>query len=195
VYEPLAAQQRVSARRSDAWAVQNEMLLRVATAYLELVSAEAKLEVLRKGELDVAEVVRLTRVYAQKGQGRQGDADRAAARGQLVRQEVRRGEAEVAIASARLSGLLCLDPSVRLRTPGGAVLPFRLISEDADTEPLIAGALLARPEVFARAAEVTEAQVRVRQEKIRPLVPLVSVGYSGAFSVAAATSWIRSSGR
>lgn len=58
-------------------------------------------------------------------------------------------------------------------------MPFRLITEDAETEPLVAGALLARPEVFARSAEVTEAQVRVRQEKIRPLVPLVSVGYSG----------------
>lgn len=74
VYEPLAARQRVSARRSDAWAVQNDILLRVATAYLELMGAEARLEVLRKGEADVAEVVRLTRVYAEKGQGRQGDA-------------------------------------------------------------------------------------------------------------------------
>src|SRR6185295_1313030 len=50
---------------------------------------------------------------------------------------------------------------------------------DADTELLVAGALRARPEIFARSAEVAEAQIRVRQEQIRPLVPTVSVGYSG----------------
>jgi outer membrane protein TolC len=179
VYEPLAARQRVAARRSDAWAVQNDILLRVATAYLELIGSEARLEILQQAEVDAAEVVRVTRVFAEKGQGRQGDADRTAARADLVRQQVRRAEEDVAVASARLCQLLSLDPSVRLRSPGGVVLPFRLIPEDADTEPLVTEALRVRPEVFARSAEVAEAQIRIRQEKVRPLVPLVSVGYSG----------------
>jgi outer membrane protein TolC len=178
-FEPLAARRRVSARQSDAHAVQNDILLRVATGYLELVGAEARREVLIRGEAEVAEVVRLTRVFAEKGQGRQGDADRTATRADLVRRAERGAEEDVAVASARLCQLLSLDPSVRLRGPGGAVLPFRLIDEDADAEPLVAAALRARPEVAARAAEVSEAQVRVRQEKVRPLLPLVSVGYSG----------------
>ena len=179
VYEPLAARQRVAARRSDAQAVHNDILLGVATAYLELVGAEARLAVLRQGEVDVSEVVRLTRVYAEKGQGRQGDADRAASHADLIRQEIHRVEEDVAVASAELGRLLSLDPSVRLRSPGGAVLPFRLIPEDSDTEPLVTEALRTRPEVFARSAEIQEAQVRVRQERVRPWVPLVSVGYSG----------------
>jgi outer membrane protein TolC len=179
VYEPLAARQRVAARRSDAQAVHNDVLLRVAAAYLELVGAEARLAVLRQGEADVSEVTRLTRVYAEKGQGRQGDADRAASHADLVRREIHRAGEDVAVASAELGRLLSLDPSVRLRTPGGAVLPFRLVPETSEPEPLVAEALRTRPEVFARSAEVQEAQARVRQERVRPWVPLVSVGYSG----------------
>ena len=181
-FEPLAARQRVSARRSDARAVENDILLQVATAYLELTGAEARLGVLQKAREDAAEVVRLTRVFAEKGAGRQADADRASVRADLIRREELAVEGDVAVASAHLCRLLSLDPSVRLRSPGGQVVPFRLIPEDADTEGLVAGALHARPEVSARTAEVTEAQYRVRQEKVRPFLPLVSVGYSaGAF--------------
>jgi outer membrane protein TolC len=178
-YEPLAAAQRVSARQSDAQAVNNDILLRVAAAYLELIGAEARLDVLKAGEADAAEIARLTRVYAEKGQGRQGDADRAAAHAQLVAKEIRRAEEEVAVASARLCQLLNLDPSVRLRTPGGAVQTFRLVPETADAEGLLADALRNRPEVFARSADALQAQIRVRQEKARPLVPTLSVGFSG----------------
>ena len=58
-YEPLAARQRVTVRRSEALAVQNETLLAVASAYLELVGAEARLDILRQGETDLAELARL----------------------------------------------------------------------------------------------------------------------------------------
>src|SRR6185312_11754024 len=39
VYEPLSARQQVVVRRSNAQAVQNNMLGRVATAYMELIGA------------------------------------------------------------------------------------------------------------------------------------------------------------
>ena len=181
VYEPLAAQQRVTARRSDAQAVQNATLLEVATAYLELIGAESRLGVLRQGEVDLAEIVRLTRVYAEKGQGRVGDANRAAAHANLLRQEVRRAEEDVAVASARLCQLLNVDPTIRFRTPGGAVAPLRLIPEESNTELLVTTAVQNRPEVVSRSAEIREAQVRARQERVRPWMPLLSVGYSGAW--------------
>jgi outer membrane protein TolC len=179
VYEPLAARQRVSARRSDAQAVQNHTLLEVSVAYLDLVEAEARLEILRQGETDVDEVVRVTKSFADRGQGRQGDADRTAARAELLRQELRQAEGEVAVTSARLCELLNLDPSMRLRTPGGAILPVRLIPEDTNLEMLVTEGVRNRPELVARSAEILEAQLRVRQEQVRPWVPLVSVGYSG----------------
>ncbi|WP_439629557.1 TolC family protein [Gemmata sp.] len=182
-YEPLAAKQRVAVRTSEAAAVQNNTLLRVAASYLALVGAEARIDVLRRGERDFAEIARLTRVHAKAGQGREADANRAESHVELVRREVARAEEDVAVASAQLCGLLNLDPATRLRTPGGAVQPFRLVPEDSDAEVLIATALRSRPEVFARSAEIAEAQVRGRQESVRPWLPTVSVGYSyGQFS-------------
>lgn len=177
-YEPLAARQRVTARRADAHAVRNDTLLQVSVAYLELVGAEARLEARRAGEADLTELARLTAAYAKAGQGRQADASRAAATLDLLRREVFEDEERVAVASARLCRLLSLDPSVRLRSPGGAVEPVRLVSEEAGADELIAAALQARPEVAARAAEVAEAQARVKQERVRPWLPTVSVGFS-----------------
>jgi outer membrane protein TolC len=178
VYEPLATRQQVASRQSEARSVQNDILLEVAIGYLELVGAEARLEVLRRGETDLAELVRLTAVHAEKGQGLHSDANRAAANADLLLRQIREAEEERAVASARLCRLLSLDPSVRLRSPGGAVESLRLIPEDSDLERLVAEAVRSRPEVGARSAAIQEAQVRVRQERVRPLVPILSVGVS-----------------
>lgn len=179
VFEPLAARQQVVIQRSNAQAVQNDILMRVAVSYLNLVGAEAQLEVLRQAEVDVGELVRLTQIYAQKGQGRQGDADRAASRALLVAQQLHQAEEQVAVASARLCQLLNLDPSIHLRTPGGPVLPVPIISEESDLEALVGEGARNRPELYARAAAIQQARFRVQQERIRPFLPLVSVGFSG----------------
>jgi len=62
----------VSVRSADAQAVQNAILRDVATAYLELVGAEARLDVLRRAEADVSEIVRSTAAFAKAGQGAHG---------------------------------------------------------------------------------------------------------------------------
>jgi outer membrane protein TolC len=178
VYEPVAARQRVSARGSDAQAVQNAVLLNVATAYLTLVGAEARQDILKQAEADVNEIVRITTAFAGAGEGRPADANRATANAELVREEIRTTDGEVVAASARLSQLITLDPAVAFHTPGGPVEPFRLIAEDADTEALVAVAVRSRPEIFSRSAEIQEAQTRVRQERVRPCLPLIAVGYS-----------------
>jgi outer membrane protein TolC len=162
--------------------VLNAVLRDVAVAYLQLVGAEARAEVLRQAETDVGEVVRVTRAFADEGQGRQSDADRAAANAELLHRQMLEAEEERSAAHARLCRLLGLDPSVRLVTPATAIEPVRLLPEDADAEALTAEAAQRRPEVAAQVAEVQQARTRVRQERARPWLPVVSVGYSrGAF--------------
>lgn len=180
VYEPVVARQRVAGRRSDAQAVQNAVLLDVSTAYLELVGAEARLSILRQAESDVAEIVRVTAAFAKAGEGAPADANRAAANADLVRGELRETEGARAAASARLARLLSFDTSTQFRTPGGSVEPFRLVAEDSDLESLLAVALRTRPELLAGSAAIQEAQARVRQERARPWLPLLTVGYSAA---------------
>lgn len=181
VYARLAAAQRVTARGGDAAATQNAVLLDVATAYLELAGAEARLAVLKRGEEEVGEVVRRTADFARAGQGRRADAERAAANAELVRRDIFRAEEEVAVAAARLARLLNLDPALGLRTPVGEIRLLELVPGD-DLEALEALALAARPEMVARSATLLEARTRGRAERVRPWVPTVSVGFSsGAF--------------
>lgn len=178
-YEPLAARQRVTARRSDATAVQNNILLDVATAYIDLIGTEERVRLLKQGGADLGEVVRLTAAYAKAGQGRSADANRAAAHFQLLAKETQVAEEERAVAVARLARLVNLDPSVRLRTPAGGIPTFRLIPPDVGVESLLETALRSRPELLARSADVGAARVRRRQEAVRPFLPIVSVGFSG----------------
>jgi outer membrane protein TolC len=177
-YEPLAAQQRVQARQLDAAAVQNAVLLDVTTAYLTLVGAEAQQSVFRDGQTQLQEVSRVTDIYAKAGQGRQGEAQRVIANVENLNRTLSQAEEDIAVASARLNRLLSLERVARLKTPGGPIEAIRLIPEDTDLEVLVAAAVRSRPELLARSASVQEAQVRVRQEQVRPWVPTLSVGYS-----------------
>ncbi len=181
-FEPLAARQRVAVRVSEEQAVQNQVLLDVATRYLELLGAFARVEALRASEVELAEVFRLTAAYAKTGQGRAGDANRAAVYADLFHRRTQQAEGEEAAASARLAELLSLDPATRLHPPPGAVRPVRLVDEEAELPALIDSALRNRPEIPAGLAAVAEAGTRVRQERVRPWLPTLSIGFSaGAF--------------
>ncbi|MCC6417285.1 MAG: TolC family protein [Gemmataceae bacterium] len=180
LYEPLVARQRVAVVQADAQAVRNATLLEVAATYLALAGAEARLNVLRQAAADVAEVVRVTTAFAKTGQGNLADARRATANGELIQRQVREAEGMVAAASARLARLLTLDPSSRLRTPGGFIQPFRLVAEDTDLESLVSAAVQSRPDLSARATAIEGARLQVGQEWTRPWIPLLSVGYSAS---------------
>ena len=113
VYEPLAARQRVRMRTFDAQVVENAVLLSVATAYLELAGAESRLELLRRAESDVREIVRITTAFAETGQGTQADRNRSAANAELVRSQIPEAEGEIASASAE-----CRSCSTSIHRPG-----------------------------------------------------------------------------
>lgn len=178
IYAPMAASQDLLSRRYDSAATRNNVLLEVATAYLALLGAEGRLAVIRQSEADFQEVVRLTDAYARAGQGRQGDADRARTDALRLHIQEQAAEEEVAVASANLSRLLHLDPSKRLFITNGPIQVVQLVDPHLDLEGLVQVALHNRPEVGARTAAIAAARVRYRQERARPLLPLLMVGYS-----------------
>ncbi|MBY0525273.1 MAG: TolC family protein [Gemmataceae bacterium] len=182
LYQPAAARHMVQAQRFDAAATRNTILLEVATRYLDLVSAEARLAALRQSEAEAAEVVRLTANFTKVGQGRASDEDRARSDALLLHTQVQGVEEEVAVAAANLARFLSLDPSVRLLALDRLPPMIRLVDPCEDIETLIAIALRNRPEMGAAAASIAVAEVNRRQEKARPLLPFLSVGYSaGSF--------------
>lgn len=180
IFEPLAARRQVLERRHDVDAVGNEILRDVALRYVDLSQAIAEREAQRRSERETFAVVRLTRDYAEAGEGRPSDLERARTDRRLRRVEVLRAEEAIGVASARLSELLNLDPSIRLMPIGPLGNPIELAPVDLPTEDLVREALARRPEMSARAARIDQAEVRFRQERARPWLPTIWVGFSGA---------------
>ena len=88
----LTARQRVVTNRATSEAVRNDVLLRVSVAYLDLLRGEARQAIAKKNREEAAEVARLTADFAQAGQGRKADADRAAV--ELKRRDIEVTQAE-----------------------------------------------------------------------------------------------------
>jgi outer membrane protein TolC len=179
IFEPLAARQNVDRSRFDAQATVNTILLDVATLHFDLIAAEASLELFRQTEAEANEVARLTRAYAQTGQGTEADADRAETTLLLFHRLVQKGEEEVAVASTRLARRLHLDPVVRIRPLTPRIDPITLIDVQSPIEDLVRIGLQNRPELGARSAAIGVASTRYRQERLRPLMPILWLGFSG----------------
>jgi hypothetical protein len=150
IFEPLSVRQQVVARRFDATATANTLLLEAVNRYFELLDAEARYQAARETERETAEIVQITAAYALTGQGREGDANRARTEAYLMHTEVQRAEARIGVASSRLAEILSLDPGVRLRTVGGPVSGLQLVDLDQDVQTLLRLAERRRPELGSR---------------------------------------------
>jgi outer membrane protein TolC len=126
----------------------------------------------------MAEIVRPTLAFAAAGQGPEADANRARSEALLLRARVQAAEGDIAVAAARLSKLLQLNPSVALRASDRPLAIVTLVNPREELANLVETALRYRPEMGARSSEVAGAQVRYRQERMRPLLPTMSMGFS-----------------
>jgi outer membrane protein TolC len=178
LFHGLAARQVVRQREFDSQAIRNRVLLKVAQGYLDLVLAEGRRAVATKTRAEAAEVARVTANFAKAGQGRQADADRAAAELEQRTNDVVEAEGEVATASARLCQLLGLDPSLRLEPVDGSVVPGPIVPEPIPLPELLAIALAQRPELAERQAAIRAAFLELRSAKLLPFSPNVILGYS-----------------
>jgi outer membrane protein TolC len=176
--EPLVARRLVAVRGSQSEAASNQILLEVARRFLELVSAEAERGALRKSEDELGEIAKLTASFARAGQGRDADAHRARAEALLLHTEVQHAEERVAVASANLAELLNLDTAVRLQSPAQATGLLQLVDPAVDLDSLVRQAQAARPELAAASAEIARRDALVKQEKVRPWLPTISLGAS-----------------
>jgi outer membrane protein TolC len=89
--------------------------------------------------------------------------------------------------------LLDRDPSEQLRPADAAVPLIELVDPAAPLTALLQTALANHPELGARAADVAGAQIRVRQERVRPWLPLIAAGASmgnfGGTGTQSTTAW------
>jgi outer membrane protein TolC len=182
IYASLVTRQIVRQRQFDSDAVRNDVLLRVASAYLNLLRADAGRAIALQTREEAREVARVTANYARLGEGRQADADRAATELQQREVDVVQAEGEMLAASARLAQVLDLDPAVRLQVNDAWAIPAGLVPEPIPLPELIAIALLQRPELQARQAAIRAALLELEGARVLPFSPSVVFGYSaGSF--------------
>jgi outer membrane protein TolC len=178
IYGALTSKQVVRQQRFASVAVRNEMLLRVATAYSELILAEGRRSVALLNREEAREVARITAEYSKAGQGRQADADRAMTEWEQRNTEVLDAEGSMLTASARLCQLLGLDPSVRLKSAETYAVPQAIVPPPVPVSELLAMALSQRPELGERQAAIKAALLQLRAAKLLPFSPNMLVGYS-----------------
>jgi len=181
-FAPKAAQRKVVQSQFAAAATRQYLLMEVGIRYLALVEAQARQQAYRQSLSEFEEIERLTAGFAKAKQGRQADADRAKSEAMLLRAEMERAAEAVETAAAEMARLLDWDPSMPLRSVEVVPPMLELVGKSHSLSALLDQAVSEHPEVVARAADVAFFEIRVRQEKLRPLLPVIAVGFSaGAY--------------
>jgi outer membrane protein TolC len=172
IFGPLAARQDVRARQAFLQAAQNDSLLAVAEAYFSVQQARGELA----GAVDAArraeEVVRRTEQLAG-GLAAPVEAVRARAEAAQRRQAVHAARERWRTASAELARVLRLDPAALVEPNEPPHLQVTVVPPDHRVDDLIPIALVNRPELAAQQALVRATLERLRQERLRPLLPSV----------------------
>jgi outer membrane protein TolC len=180
IYEPLAVRQQVTVRQFDSRATAHTLLLEGIIRYFELLAAETRLEAMKQSERELAEIVRISEHFVRTGVGRASDLDRTEAEAYLMHVQAQQAEERLGLASARLAALLSLDTAVRLKTGQGPIPGLEIVDPDVGLQELLRVAERRRPELASGSAAIAQTRTRVRQEQMRPLLPLVMAGYSSA---------------
>lgn len=170
LYAPLSARQVLRARQAEAQATRNDTLLAVAEAYFAVQQA--------RGEVaGAADAVRRCTNLSQRIEKLAGglvpavEASRAKADLARRRQAVESAYERWQIASAELNRLLRLDPAAVVEPEEAPNLRVDFLTSEKSVDELIPLALTRRPELEAHQALVQATLARLKQEKMRPLVP------------------------
>jgi outer membrane protein TolC len=172
IFMPLAARQDLRAQAAALQTSRNDTLLAVAEAYFTVQQA--------RGELAGAEIVvqhaeELVRRAELLAPGLVPPVEAVRAKAELAkrRQAMSVARERWRLSSADLSRLLRLDASVPVLPVEPPYLQIQLVNAEARIEDLIALALTNRPELEGQQALVQAALERMRQEKMRPLMPSI----------------------
>ncbi len=179
IMEPMAAKRVAAANQAAIQTTANDTLLGVSEAYFNLQQAAGSLAIAREAAGNAEALASITAAYAQTGSGLEADHRRALAEFRRRRREIQGTAGQLKVASALLIRPLVLDPNFVVAPVEPAESIVRLVPDDAPVDDLIAIGLQHRPELAQAQATVSATLVRLRQAKLRPLVPSVALTYAG----------------
>jgi outer membrane protein TolC len=172
IFAPLAARQELRARQAALQTARNDSLLAVAEAYFNVQQARGDLaaadNITRRSE----DLVRRTEALAP-GLVPELEVFRARTQAARSRQAIETARERGRVASADLLRILRLEPSSVVEPLEPPHLRITLVPLDQPVDELIRVGLTNRPELATQQALVQATLERLRQEKLRPLVPSV----------------------
>jgi len=174
----LQAQQVRAFATANVRTTENDTFLAVCAAYSELLRSNARLSIAAENREEAAELARLTLVYADGGQGRRADANRAEVELRKRDAEQTQYQADVLTRSAQLVRLLNIDSTARLIPIDGWAVPAPVVPDPIPLGELVAIALLQRPELEERRAEIAGSLYALSSAKVLPFSPTVILGFS-----------------
>jgi outer membrane protein TolC len=170
IYAPLAERQLVRARNIDVQTAKNDSLLAVASAYFDVQQARGNLA----GTLDsVARARELARRVAALGRGLAPaiEVERVNTLLADLEQQAASFRQDWRTSSANLTRNLRLDPAAVVVPLEPPHLQVTLIPPKETVDALIPVGLTNRPELASQQAVVQATLLRLRQERLRPLLP------------------------
>jgi outer membrane protein TolC len=179
IFAPLAARQVVKARQIDVQTARNDALLAVAEAYFNVQEARGRLSGARDGVTRGAELARVVRALS-KDLAPAIEVHRVLAELAEVREAEALARQVWEEASSDLARELRLNPAAVLAPLEPPAIQLTLFSPRLAVDDLIPIGLTNRPELAAQQALVQATLIRIRQEKLRPLIPsIVLTGDNG----------------
>ncbi len=172
IFAPLAERQVVRAREADVQRARNDALQEVAETYFNVQQARGRLA----GMQDTLEKTRdlQKRVNSlAKGLVPFMELDRVRALAADLEQSVVLAREDWRTTSADLTRVLRLDPTALAVPLEPPYLRVTLIAPQESVDALVPIGLTNRPELATQQALVQAALVRLKQERLRPLIPSV----------------------
>jgi outer membrane protein TolC len=178
-YAPLAARQVLAARQAGVQVARNDTTYAVAQAYFDVQQARGEVagatDAVRRAEDLVRRAEELTPGLAPRV-----EVSRARAELARRRQHVEFAYERWQVAGAELSRILRLDQTAVVEPAEDPHVRVDLVDIAAKPDDLIPVALTHRPELAAQQALVQATLARIKQEKLRPLIPSVVLRGTGS---------------
>ncbi len=178
IFAPLAARQVVRANQAGVAAATNDALLGLAEAYLDLQLAAGRLQIAREAAANAEDLAALTASYARTGAGLEADHRRALTELEHRREELEQAVGDLEVASAEVVRRTRLDPRIVVAPIEPPETVLRLVADNCPVDSLIVAGLQNRPELAQHQALVEATLVRLKQARLRPLIPSVALRYS-----------------
>jgi outer membrane protein TolC len=172
IYTPLAARQVLNARRWEIQTAKNDALLDTARAYFDVHRYRGMyagaLDTVQRGVKLVERVERLSKDLVPRA-----EVDRARRALADLQQMAVSARERWRVASADLTEVLRLDPRVVIVPQEHDHLQITLVDPATPLDKLLPLGLTNRPELASQQAFIQAALTRIRQEKLRPLIPTI----------------------